>query len=285
MRNKDGQLWYGSMIHHKSVSGEQTNMIKTRLWKRLKWILMDKDDKKKRWPTLTWMHLKSVCGQQTNKDNAEQVFEVRWGGWQTWSCQFVKRSCKRHFFLTFSHHDDDVVECSWHESVQESLLTFFKNCIVPFSKIKKCCFPFWGKRGTPPLLPLYHQNKLWYRLTISRLVLQLLCPFLLLMVQILVAKMICQHCIARMVIAWWFFWTIYTFSRLLYEWLRIFMFAAKIVFSFDFANFLVCTTYNECHGVQNQTIIGTFFCSFGFCPNSLPPTVGEFRGWGQIIGF
>ena len=38
---------------------------------------MDKDDKKKRWPTLTWMHLKSVCGQQTNKDNAEQVFEVR----------------------------------------------------------------------------------------------------------------------------------------------------------------------------------------------------------------
>ena len=99
--NKDGQLWYGSMIHHKSVSGEQTNMIKTRLWKRLKWILMDKDDKKKRWPTLTWMHLKSVCGQQTNKDNAEQVFEVRWGGWQTWSCQFVKRSCKRHFFLTF----------------------------------------------------------------------------------------------------------------------------------------------------------------------------------------
>ena len=179
------------------------------------------------------------------------------------------------FSSHFSHHDDDVVECSWHESVQESLLTFSKNCIVPFSKIKKCCFPFWGKRGTPPLLPLYHQNKLWYRLTISRLVLQLLCPFLLLMVQILVAKMICQHCIARMVIAWWFFWTIYTFSHLLYEWLRIFMFAAKIVFSFDFANFLVCTTYNECHGVQNQTIIGTFFCSFGFCPNSLPPHSGR----------
>ena len=46
----------------------------------MKKIEMDnniKDNKKQRWPTLIWMHHKSVCGQQTNKDNAEQVFEMR----------------------------------------------------------------------------------------------------------------------------------------------------------------------------------------------------------------
>ena len=234
---------------------------------------MDKDNKKQRWPTLIWMHHKSVCGQQTNKDNAEQVFEMRWGGWQTWSCQFVKRSCKRHFFFTFftswrwcflmlmtqvlarvtSHIFQKLYFAIFQKRV--GMRTKFWKILVlakGLMLVKNCCFQPSFRYA------IKIHKKLWYPLLISKLVLQLLCPFLLLMVQILVAKMICQHCIARMVIAWWFFWTIHTFYFLLLI-AAVFFFATKIVFSFDFANTLVCTTYKECHGVQNQTIIGIFF--------------------------
>ena len=165
----------------------------------------------------------SVCGQQTNKDNAEQVFEMRRGGWQTWSCQFVKRSCKRHFFFTFFTSwrwcflmlMTQVLARVTSHIFQKLYFAIFQKCVGKrtFWKIlkgwcwlKNVVFHF-EERGVPHASFRYTikiHNKLWYPLTISKLVLQLLCPFLLLMVQILVAKMICQHCIARMVIAWWF---------------------------------------------------------------------------------
>ena len=176
-RIKDENLYDGH-----DLCGEQTNMIKNRLWKKIKCTMMDNGNKKQRWPTLIWMHHKSVCGQQTNKDNAEQVFEMRWGGWQTWSCQFVKRSCKRHFFFTFF---TSWRWCSWMLMTQVlarvtshifqklyfaifqkrvGMRTKFWKILVLAKRlmlVKNCCFqPSF--RYTIKI-----HNKLWYPLTIS----------------------------------------------------------------------------------------------------------------------